>query len=76
MKDGKAVPVRAEDCVLCRTCESQCPEGAIQVIEGETEPVKVEELKVETAKKPEKSNSLKPAKPKKKASQKKGKREK
>lgn len=65
MKDGKSVPIRAEDCILCRTCESQCPEGAIQVIEAETESVKVEEPKVETAKKPEKSKTTKLAKPKK-----------
>ena len=33
MKDGKSVPVRASDCIVCRTCESSCPQGAIQVIE-------------------------------------------
>ncbi len=31
--DGKAVPERMDDCILCGACEAQCPEGAIQVIE-------------------------------------------
>ena len=33
LKDGKAVVVALEDCLVCRACEMQCPEGAIQVIE-------------------------------------------
>lgn len=33
LKDGKSVPVNIEDCLICRACEMQCPEGAIQVIE-------------------------------------------
>jgi len=33
MKDGKSVPVNVEDCITCRACEMECPEGAIQVIE-------------------------------------------
>jgi len=33
MKDGKSVPVKVEDCLICRACEAQCPTGAIQVIE-------------------------------------------
>ncbi|UCC59122.1 MAG: 4Fe-4S dicluster domain-containing protein [Candidatus Bathyarchaeum sp.] len=33
MKDGKSVAVNIEDCLVCRACEMQCPEGAIQVIE-------------------------------------------
>jgi NAD-dependent dihydropyrimidine dehydrogenase PreA subunit len=33
MKDGKSVPVRVNDCLICRACEAQCPTGAIQVIE-------------------------------------------
>ena len=33
MKDDKSVPVNIEDCLVCRACETQCPEGAIQVIE-------------------------------------------
>jgi Fe-S-cluster-containing hydrogenase component 2 len=49
MKDGKAVPVKVEECLICRSCESQCPEGAIQVIE--IEPAKVEPPKLEEAKK-------------------------
>jgi 2-oxoglutarate ferredoxin oxidoreductase subunit delta len=32
-KDGKAVAVKAEECLVCRACEAQCPEGAIQIIE-------------------------------------------
>ena len=31
--DGKAVAVRVEDCVVCRTCEEICPKGAIKVLE-------------------------------------------
>jgi NAD-dependent dihydropyrimidine dehydrogenase PreA subunit len=33
MKDGKSVPTKASECLVCRACEAQCPEGAIQVIE-------------------------------------------
>ena len=33
IKDGKAVPVKVDDCLVCRACESQCPQGAIQIIE-------------------------------------------
>jgi NAD-dependent dihydropyrimidine dehydrogenase PreA subunit len=33
LKDGKAVANRADECLVCRACEAQCPEGAIQVIE-------------------------------------------
>ncbi len=33
MKDGKSVPVRANDCIVCRACEVQCPTAAIQIIE-------------------------------------------
>ncbi|MCJ7721437.1 4Fe-4S binding protein [Candidatus Bathyarchaeota archaeon] len=33
MKDGKSVAVNVEDCLICRACEMQCPEGAIEVIE-------------------------------------------
>jgi len=33
IKDGKSVPVKTEECLVCRACEVQCPENAIQVIE-------------------------------------------
>jgi NAD-dependent dihydropyrimidine dehydrogenase PreA subunit len=33
LKDGKSVPVKPEECLVCRACEVQCPESAIQVIE-------------------------------------------
>jgi NAD-dependent dihydropyrimidine dehydrogenase PreA subunit len=33
IKEGKSVPVKPEECLVCRACEAQCPENAIQVIE-------------------------------------------
>jgi NAD-dependent dihydropyrimidine dehydrogenase PreA subunit len=33
IKNGKSVPVKLEECLVCRACEVQCSEGAIQVIE-------------------------------------------
>ena len=33
LNEGKSVPVKVEECLVCRACEAQCPEGAIQVIE-------------------------------------------
>jgi NAD-dependent dihydropyrimidine dehydrogenase PreA subunit len=33
VKDGKSVAVKPEECLVCRACEVQCPESAIQVIE-------------------------------------------
>jgi len=33
IKDGKSVPVKVAECLVCRACEVQCPESAIQVIE-------------------------------------------
>jgi NAD-dependent dihydropyrimidine dehydrogenase PreA subunit len=31
--ETKSVPVNVDDCILCRVCEIQCPEQAIEVIE-------------------------------------------
>lgn len=74
MINGKSVPVRAKDCILCRTCEAQCPEGAIQVFEEEEEQTKAEPKIEEKEKKKEKpAKTTKPQKtkkPKKKATQK------
>jgi NAD-dependent dihydropyrimidine dehydrogenase PreA subunit len=33
IKDKQSFPVKAEECLVCRACEVQCPEVAIQVIE-------------------------------------------
>jgi NAD-dependent dihydropyrimidine dehydrogenase PreA subunit len=33
IRDKKSVPVKPEECLVCRACEVQCSEGAIQVIE-------------------------------------------
>jgi NAD-dependent dihydropyrimidine dehydrogenase PreA subunit len=33
IKDKKSVPVKPDECLVCRACEVQCPESAIQVIE-------------------------------------------
>jgi NAD-dependent dihydropyrimidine dehydrogenase PreA subunit len=33
VKDGKSVPVKPDECLVCRACEVQCPEASIQVIE-------------------------------------------
>jgi 2-oxoglutarate ferredoxin oxidoreductase subunit delta len=33
VKAGKSVPVKPEECLVCRACEVLCPENAIQVIE-------------------------------------------
>jgi NAD-dependent dihydropyrimidine dehydrogenase PreA subunit len=33
IKDGKCVAIKPEECLVCRACEAQCPESAIQVIE-------------------------------------------
>jgi NAD-dependent dihydropyrimidine dehydrogenase PreA subunit len=33
MKDEKSVAAKTEECLVCRACEVQCPETAIQVIE-------------------------------------------
>ncbi len=34
-RQDKAVPVRTEDCVVCRLCEMRCPDLAIEIIEEE-----------------------------------------
>jgi NAD-dependent dihydropyrimidine dehydrogenase PreA subunit len=33
LKDEKSVVVNIDECLVCRACEVQCPEGAIEVIE-------------------------------------------
>jgi NAD-dependent dihydropyrimidine dehydrogenase PreA subunit len=33
MKEEKSVPTKIDECILCRACEVQCPENAIQIIE-------------------------------------------
>jgi len=33
MKDEKSVAVKPDECLVCRACEVQCPESAIQVVE-------------------------------------------
>jgi NAD-dependent dihydropyrimidine dehydrogenase PreA subunit len=33
IKDNKSIPVKQEECLVCRACEVQCPNSAIQVIE-------------------------------------------
>ena len=33
INDEKSVVVNNDECLVCRACEVQCPEGAIEVIE-------------------------------------------
>ena len=33
MQNDKSIPVKQEECLVCRACEVQCPNGAIEVIE-------------------------------------------
>ncbi|MCK4320012.1 4Fe-4S binding protein, partial [Candidatus Bathyarchaeota archaeon] len=32
-KDEKSKVVNLDECLVCRACEVQCPEGAIEIIE-------------------------------------------
>jgi len=33
IKDEKSVVINNDECLVCRACEVNCPEGAIQIIE-------------------------------------------
>lgn len=33
IKDGKSVVVNLDECLICRACEVQCPNNAIEIIE-------------------------------------------
>jgi len=33
IQNEKSVPVKKEECLICRACEAQCPNTAIEVIE-------------------------------------------
>ena len=33
IRDEKSVVVNNDECLVCRACEVQCPEGAIEVVE-------------------------------------------
>lgn len=33
LENGKSIPKKPDECLVCRACEVQCAEGAIQVIE-------------------------------------------
>jgi len=33
IKDEKCKVVNLDECLVCRACEVQCPEGAIEIIE-------------------------------------------
>jgi NAD-dependent dihydropyrimidine dehydrogenase PreA subunit len=33
VKDEKSTVINNDECLVCRACEVQCPEGAIEIIE-------------------------------------------
>lgn len=33
IKDEKSIVINLDECLVCRACEVQCPEGAIEIIE-------------------------------------------
>ena len=33
MKDDKSIPIKQEECLVCKACEVQCPNTAIEIIE-------------------------------------------
>lgn len=33
LREGKSAAVNINECLVCRSCEAQCPENAIEVIE-------------------------------------------
>jgi len=33
IKDEKSKVINLDECLVCRACEVQCPEGAIEIIE-------------------------------------------
>jgi len=33
LRDEKSTAVKVDECLICRVCETECPENAIEVIE-------------------------------------------